>query len=91
MREIAGRVVRELGLDYTVTLVSGGESGKYEIVMCDRPRESYFTLKLTWDRNDSLENLADVIRARLHERLSSHDRASDRRPVRRGGPKHSPV
>ena len=47
MREVVRRVVRELGLDYTVTLVPGGEHGNYEIVMSDRPRGSYFTLKLT--------------------------------------------
>ena len=84
MREVVRRVVRELGLDYTVTLVPGGEHGNYEIVMSDRPRGSYFTLKLTWGQDGPVDNLADVIRTRLHERLSSNDREPDRRPVRGG-------
>ena len=66
------------------TLVSGGEHGNYEIVMCDRPRGSYFTLKLAWGQDGPVDNLADVIRTRLHERLSSNDREPDRRPVRGG-------
>ena len=84
MTEVAGRVARELRLDYTVTLVSGGENGNYEIVMCDRLRGSYFTLKLTWEQDDPVENLADIIRTRLRERLSSNDRTLDRRPAGRG-------
>ena len=84
MREIAGQVVRELGLDYAVTLVSGGESGNYEIVMCDRPHGSYFTLKLRWEQTDPVENLAETIRSRLQERLASNSRELDRRPVRGG-------
>ena len=86
MREVAHRVVRELGLDYTVTLVSGGENGHYEIVMCDRPHGSYFTLKFTWDQNDPRRDLADIIRSQLHERLASNDSEMDRRPVRGGSP-----
>ena len=84
MREVAQRVFRELGLDYRVTLVSGGESGNYEIVMCDRPHRSYFTLKIKWDRDLAADDLAGVIRSRLHERLASNASQGDRRPVRRG-------
>lgn len=82
MREVARRVVRELGLDYTITLVSVGENGHHEIVMCDRSHGSYFTLKLTWQSGGPVENLADLIRTQLNERLLSNDRDLDRRPVR---------
>ena len=84
MRDVAHHVLRELGLDYTITLVSGGESGNYEIVMYDRSYGSYFTVKLKWDRDVPTDDLAGVIRAHLRKRLASDDRTSDRRPVRRG-------
>ena len=84
MRNVAHHVVRELGLDYAITLVLGGESGNYEIVMYDRPHGSYFTVKLKWDRGVAQDDLAGVIRAHLRERLASNDRTSDRRPIRRG-------
>ena len=84
MREVAHHVLRELGLDYTVTLVSGGESGNYEIIMCDKPRGSWFTLKLKWTGDVAADDLAGIIRTRLHERLASKDRHGDRRPGRRG-------
>ena len=84
MRDVAHHVLRELGLDYAVTLVSGGESGNYEIVMYDRSHGSYFTVKLKWDRDVPTDDLAGVIRAHLRKRLASNDRTSDRRPSRRG-------
>ena len=40
------RVVRELGLDYLITMVSGGGSGNCEVVMWDRPRNSYFSIRV---------------------------------------------
>ena len=43
MRDIANSILAELDLDYQITLISGGESGDYEIVMWDRPRNSYFS------------------------------------------------
>ena len=40
MREIARAALRELDLDYVITLVSGGASRNYEIVLWNKPRDS---------------------------------------------------
>ena len=47
MREIAIMVLQQLDLDYGVTLVSGGASGNYEIVMWDKPAIAPFPA-LAW-------------------------------------------
>ena len=44
MRDIARSALRELDLDYAITLVSSGASRTYEIVMWDKPRNSYFSI-----------------------------------------------
>jgi len=83
MREVAQRVVDELDLDYAITMVSGGESGNYEIVMWDRPRNSYFSVRFSWSPDLAEDVVATMIRNQLHERIASHDLVGDRRPVRR--------
>ena len=82
IRDVANQVVAELGLDYGVTLVSAGESGNCEIVMWDRPRDCYFSMKLTWTPNAAVEDVAGVIRERLQQRLRSTGPGEDRRPIR---------
>ena len=83
VKELAQRVLDELDLDYAVILVSGGEHGTYEIVMWDRPRDSYFSLRLTAPADDPAVTLSAEIRAQLERRLASHDHRADRRPNRR--------
>ena len=83
MRSVALAVLRELGLDYRITLVSGGESGNYEIVMWDRPRNSYFSVRFKWHTGMANEAVASLIRTELRERMAAHRLADDRRPARR--------
>ena len=81
MRDIAQRVLKELGLDYLITMVSGGGSGSYEVVMWDRPRNSYFSVRV--QQTPEKSGLADEIREQLRQRISSHKLSDDRRPARR--------
>jgi len=83
MRDIADTILPELGLDYRITLVSGGESGNYEIVMWDRPRNSYFSVRVTRTGEASHDDIADSIRVQLRQRIAAHSLSDDRRPVRR--------
>ena len=69
MREIAAIALRELDLDYLVTYVSGGASRNYEIVMWDKPHNTYFSIRLTRDPTASPEALIDQIKHQLRERL----------------------
>ena len=86
MRKIAMTVLQQLDLDYGVTLVSGGASGKYEIVMWDKPRDSYFSIRLIWERDAPTTTVAEQIKAQLRQRLavlhSSCDGFAERRPRR---------
>ena len=70
MRELTAAVVRELDLDDGVTLVSGGASRNYEIVMWDRPHNTYFSIRLNWDPHTPDDALADGIKRQLLERLN---------------------
>ena len=83
MRDIAQRVLKELGLDYLITMVSGGGSGICEVVMWDRPRNSYFSVRVRQTPEKSGDRLAEEIREQLRQRISSHKLSDDRRPSRR--------
>ena len=83
MKELAQCVLSDLNLDYAVTLVSSGESGSCEIVMWDRPHDSYFSLKLRLPPDAPVETLETDIREQLEQRLASGNHRTDRRPVRR--------
>lgn len=85
MREIAAAALRELDLDYSVTYVSGGASRNYEIVMWDKPHNSYFSIRLTREPDTSAEVLVGRIKHQLRERLDSfhtrRGRFGERTPV----------
>ena len=83
MKELAQCVLSDLNLDYAVTLVSSGESGSCEIVMWDRPHDSYFSLKLRLPPDAPVETLETDIREQLERRLASGNHRTDRRPIRR--------
>lgn len=83
MRDVANSILTELGLDYQITLVSVGERGNYEIVMWDRPRNSYFSLRLERTTEGSSDAVAESIRTQLRQRIAAHTLSDDRRPVRR--------
>ncbi len=82
MRDVAAAVLTALDLDYQITFVSGGESGNYEIVMWDRPRNSYFSVRFRWSSETSRDEVASAIRAQLRQRIAAHGLSDDRRPVR---------
>ena len=83
MKELTQCVLSDLNLDYVVTLVSSGESGSCEIVMWDRPHDSYFSLKLRLPPDAPVETLETDIREQLEQRLASGNHRTDRRPIRR--------
>ena len=83
MKQLAQSVFNDLNLDYAVTLVSSGESGSCEIVMWDRPHDSYFSLKLRLPPDAPVETLEADIREQLEERVASGNHQTDRRPTRR--------
>ena len=77
MRQVAFDVVEKLRLNYTITLISGGEAGRYEIVMWDRPRDSYFSIRLRWTEETSDEHVAKEIEGQLRQRLTALDSSAD--------------
>ena len=83
MKELTQCVLSDLNLDYAVTLVSSGENGSSEIVMWDRPHDSYFSLKLRLPPDAPVETLKTDIREQLEQRLASGNHRTDRRPIRR--------
>ena len=60
MRKVASEAIQELQLDYTVTLVSGGASKNVEIVIWDKTRDSYFSLKLACEPGTPAETTLPV-------------------------------
>ena len=50
-------------------LISGGANRNYEIVMWDTPRDSYFTLRLTWKPGELTESVAEKIKSQLRKRV----------------------
>lgn len=77
MRQLALDVVEKLRLNYTITLVSGGENAKYELVLLDRPRNSYFSIHLCGDAATSAEHCAQEIEDQLKQRLAALDSGAD--------------
>lgn len=69
MRDMARSALRDLNLDYDITLISGGKSRNCEIVMWDKRRDSYFTIRVRWDAGLSRERMADRITQQLISRL----------------------
>ena len=87
MKQVALEVIEKLKLNYTITLISGGEAGKYEIVMWDRPSDRYFSIRLRWTAGTSDEKVAQEIESQLRQRLTALRASTDstfgeRRPTR---------
>ena len=61
MRQVSLDILKKLNLNYGLTLISRGESGKCEIVMWDKPRDSYFSIRLRWEAGTSDEHVAQQI------------------------------
>ena len=71
MRDIARSALRELDLDYAITLVSSGASRNYEIVMWDKPRNSYFSIRVHWEPGLSREQMTERVVQQLTGRLAA--------------------
>ncbi len=89
MRAIARSALRELDLDYVITLVSSGASRNYEVVMWDQPRNSYFSIRVHWEPGLSREQMTGRVVQQLTERLATWrsrgvSRFGERRPRRYG-------
>lgn len=85
MRDLARSALRDLDLDYAVTLISAGKSRNYEIVMWDRPRDSYFTIRVKWDAGLSRQRMTERVAQQLTSRLAAlrsgdSSRFHERRP-----------
>ena len=70
MREVVQSALRQLDLDYAITSISGGTSQDYEIVMWDKPGNSYFSIRVPWKTSLSREYTADCIVQQLTDRLA---------------------
>ena len=70
MRELAVDVVHKLKLDYTITCISSGET-RWEIVMWDRPRDRYFTVRGKKGVGPLGEDAAEEIERQLTQRLGT--------------------
>ena len=71
MRDAAHSALRELNLDYTITLIAGGASHNYEIVMWDKPRNSYFSIRVRWEPGFSRPHMTERVVQQLTERLAA--------------------
>ncbi len=70
MREVARSALSKLNLDYAITSISGGGSRNYEIVMRDKPRNSYFSIRVRWETGLSREDMTERVVQQLTERLA---------------------
>ncbi len=89
MREVARSALRELDLDYAITLVSSGASQNHEIVMWDKPRNSYFSIRVHWEPGLSREQMTERVVQQLAGRLAAWrsgdvSNFGERRPLRHG-------
>ena len=86
MRDMARSALRDLNLDYAITLISSGKSRNYEIVMWDKPRDSYFTIRVKWDAGLSRQRMTELVTQQLTSRLATlgsadGSRFDERRPL----------
>ena len=81
MRDVALSALRQLDLDYAITSISGGAGQDYEIVMWDRPRNTYFSIRVPWETGLSREHTNECVVQQLTERLADWRTV----PVRRFG------
>ena len=70
MKDITQSLLRKLGLDYVITSVLGDADQDGEIVMWDKPRNSYFSIRVPWKSRLSHEHTADCIVRQLTDRLA---------------------
>ena len=71
IRNVAHWALHELGLDYAISSIVVGPSRGYEIVLWDRPRNSYFSIRERWDIGVSREQMISRIVHQFRERVSA--------------------
>ena len=71
MREIVHSALRALNLDYAITLISGGASRNYEVVMWDQPRNSFFSIRVCWETGLSRKEMTRRVVQQLTERSAA--------------------
>lgn len=77
MKQVALDVLTSLGLNYVVTLISLGESDRCEIVMWDRSRDSYFSIRVRSPATMSENYVAKEIEGLFRQRLTALDASAD--------------
>ena len=71
MRDVVHSSLRELNLDYAITSISVGASHNYEIVMWDKHRNSYFSIRVHWETGLSREHITERVVQQLTGRLAA--------------------
>ncbi len=90
MRAVVHSALRELSLDYAISSVSVGASYHYEIVLWDRPRNSYFSIRVHWEtglsRGRMTERVVQQLTGREAAWRAAHVRNFGQRTLRPYGP-----
>ncbi len=71
IRNVAHWALHELDLDYAICSIFVGLSHRFEIVLWDRPRNSYFSIRERWDIGVSREQMINRIVHEFRERISA--------------------
>ena len=91
IRNVAHWALHELDLDYAIISIFVGPSHQYEIVLWDRPRNSFFSIRGRWDTGLSHEHMIIRMVQQLRERVSAWRLADVRSGGARRGRPGQPV
>ena len=72
--------------DYAISSIFVGPHQRYEIVLWDRPRNSYFSIRERWDIGVSREQMINRIVQQLRDRVAAWRVADVRYRVRKPRP-----
>ena len=86
IRTVAHWALHELDLDYAISAIFVGPHQRYEIVLWDRPRNSYFSIRERWDIGVSREQMINRIVQQLRDRVAAWRVADIRYRVRKPRP-----
>ena len=70
MRDVAHSALRALHLDYAITSISVGASHNYEVVMWDKHRNNYLSIRTRWETGFSREQMTAAVVQQLARRLA---------------------
>ncbi len=86
IRNVAHWALHELDLDYAICSISVGLRHRFEIVLWDRPRNSYSSIRERWDIGVSREQMINRIVQQLRDRVAAWRVADVRYRVRKPRP-----